>query len=123
MCFDIPTIPGSNIEVHDAKVTIGSFMFYVENLVLDPRFMVLKQYQTRYKLPATMSMFKQSATAGGQVVNVKSKPFGGSKDVEKLCKLSELPSGFMGKMLVYKSGAVRLKLGNTLYDVSTAFTR
>lgn len=32
--------------------------------------------------------------------------------------LEELPEGYMGKMLVYKSGAVKLKLGDILYDVS-----
>ncbi|CAA0836695.1 RNA polymerase III RPC4 [Striga hermonthica] len=37
---------------------------------------------------------------------------------EKGCKLEELPEGLMGKMLVYKSGAVKLKLGDVLYDVS-----
>ncbi|GFQ05069.1 DNA-directed RNA polymerase iii subunit rpc4 [Phtheirospermum japonicum] len=37
---------------------------------------------------------------------------------KKDCSLEELPEGYMGKMLVYKSGAVKLKLGNILYDVS-----
>ncbi|KAI4380795.1 hypothetical protein MLD38_006943 [Melastoma candidum] len=37
----------------------------------------------------------------------------------KVCCLSDLPAGFMGKMLVYKSGAIKLKLGTTLYDVSS----
>ncbi|KAL3000408.1 hypothetical protein AAZX31_09G210900 [Glycine max] len=32
--------------------------------------------------------------------------------------LEELPRGYMGKMLVYKSGAIKLKLGETLLDVS-----
>ncbi|XP_072059146.1 uncharacterized protein [Arachis hypogaea] len=36
----------------------------------------------------------------------------------KPCKLNELPPGLVGKMLVYKSGAIKLKLGSTLYDVS-----
>ncbi|CAI9092022.1 OLC1v1027158C5 [Oldenlandia corymbosa var. corymbosa] len=31
---------------------------------------------------------------------------------------SELPVGHMGKLLVYKSGAVKLKLGDILYDVT-----
>ncbi|CAA7060213.1 unnamed protein product [Microthlaspi erraticum] len=30
----------------------------------------------------------------------------------------DLPGGFMGKMLVYKSGAVKMKFGDLLYDVS-----
>lgn len=32
--------------------------------------------------------------------------------------LEDLPAGYMGKMLVYKSGAIKLKLGDILYDVS-----
>ncbi|KAL6541722.1 hypothetical protein OROGR_011208 [Orobanche gracilis] len=34
------------------------------------------------------------------------------------CSLEDLPEGYMGKMLVYKSGAVKLKLGDLVYDVS-----
>lgn len=37
---------------------------------------------------------------------------------KKGCGLEELPGGYMGKMLVYKSGTIKLKLGETLYDVS-----
>lgn len=36
----------------------------------------------------------------------------------KACSLQELPAGNIGKMLVYKSGAVKLKLGDILYNVS-----
>lgn len=32
--------------------------------------------------------------------------------------LEDLPAGYMGKMLVYKSGAIKLKLGDILYDAS-----
>ncbi|KOM26836.1 hypothetical protein LR48_Vigan325s000800 [Vigna angularis] len=71
------------------------------------------------KLPSKLPMVIQSSTDGGKDVNAKAKPPGGSKKVEKLCELKDLPSGFMGKMLVYKSGKIKLKLGNTLYDVSS----
>ncbi|XP_060213052.1 uncharacterized protein LOC132640473 isoform X2 [Lycium barbarum] len=37
---------------------------------------------------------------------------------KKACGLQELPAGNMGKMLVYKSGKIKLKLGDILYDVS-----
>lgn len=74
-------------------------------------------------LPQTLPMIKQPATAGGQDVNENTKRPGGKKDAGKPCKLNDLPSGLMGKMLVYKSGAIKLKLGNTLYDVSIAFIR
>lgn len=50
------------------------------------------------QLPAILPMAKHSATP-----NVS---------------LDELPAGLMGKMQVYKSGAIKLKLGDTLYDVS-----
>lgn len=40
----------------------------------------------------------------------------------KVCSLQELPAGSMGKMLVYKSGAIKLKLGDILYDVSHIFS-
>ncbi|KAF8370131.1 hypothetical protein HHK36_031826 [Tetracentron sinense] len=39
--------------------------------------------------------------------------------LEKACSLDKLPPGFMGKMLVYKSGAIKLKLGDIRYDVSS----
>lgn len=35
------------------------------------------------------------------------------------CSLDDLPAGFMGKMLVYKSGAIKMKLGDAIFDVST----
>nr|CAB3446701.1 unnamed protein product [Digitaria exilis] len=34
------------------------------------------------------------------------------------CGLKELPGGFMGKILVYKSGKVKMTLGDVLFDVS-----
>ncbi|XP_030533933.1 uncharacterized protein LOC115743330 isoform X2 [Rhodamnia argentea] len=37
---------------------------------------------------------------------------------ERGCSLEDLPGGYMGKLVVYKSGAVKLKLGEMLYDVS-----
>ncbi|PKA64848.1 hypothetical protein AXF42_Ash011450 [Apostasia shenzhenica] len=40
-------------------------------------------------------------------------------DASKMAtKLKDLPAGFMGKLLVYKSGKVKMKLGDVLYDVT-----
>ncbi|MFS7991246.1 putative DNA-directed RNA polymerase III subunit RPC4 [Helianthus anomalus] len=67
------------------------------------------------QLPTTLPVPKQSVETNGEG---SSKP---SKDKEPLSKgsnLKELPAGLMGKMLVYKSGAVKLKLGDHLYNVS-----
>ncbi|ESW26588.1 hypothetical protein PHAVU_003G132000 [Phaseolus vulgaris] len=69
------------------------------------------------KLPSKLPII--STADGGKDVNAKSKPPVGTKKGERLCELKDLPSGFMGKMLVYKSGKIKLKLGNTLYDVSS----
>lgn len=41
---------------------------------------------------------------------------------KKIEHLEDLPAGYMGKMLVYKSGAIKLKLGDILYDVSAGST-
>ncbi|CAN1264099.1 hypothetical protein LINPERPRIM_LOCUS11825 [Linum perenne] len=62
------------------------------------------------QLPTTMPVLKTSSTAVKG--NTASRSKGGG------CKLEELPGGYMGKMLVYRSGAVKLKLGDTLYNVS-----
>ncbi|XP_044464879.1 uncharacterized protein LOC123195281 isoform X2 [Mangifera indica] len=70
------------------------------------------------QLPQTLPMKKRSTTGDGQDAAGSSKPHGHTRTMEKTCSLDELPAGFMGKMLVYKSGTVKLKLGETLYDVS-----
>jgi DNA-directed RNA polymerase III subunit RPC4 len=41
---------------------------------------------------------------------------------KKTVDLKALPEGYMGKLLVYKSGAVKMKLGEVLYDVSDSFS-
>lgn len=38
---------------------------------------------------------------------------------KKVCSLEELPAECSGKLLVYKSGVVKLKLGDILFDVSS----
>ncbi|XP_078437888.1 uncharacterized protein LOC144708441 [Wolffia australiana] len=38
--------------------------------------------------------------------------------VSKNSDLDDLPAGLMGKMLVYKSGAVKMKIGGVLFEVS-----
>ena len=35
--------------------------------------------------------------------------------------LNELPKGYLGKILVYKSGKVKMKIGDALFDVSSKF--
>ncbi|CAH9098022.1 unnamed protein product [Cuscuta europaea] len=72
--------------------------------------------------------FKLPSAKGKEVVEAPTSAKGKEKvenqtadqrsSTDKGCSLNELPSGHMGKMLVYKSGAVKMKLGDILYDVS-----
>lgn len=75
-----------------------------------------------FQLPANLPVIKRLASTKGKE---KAENLGSSERfgaLKKGCQLEELPGGFMGKMLVYKSGAVKLKLGETLYDVSHTST-
>ncbi|XP_024980485.1 DNA-directed RNA polymerase III subunit RPC4-like [Cynara cardunculus var. scolymus] len=69
------------------------------------------------QLPTSMPLPKQAAKTEGGEAATSSKPSKPTGPGPKACSLKELPSGFMGKMLVYKSGAVKLKLGDHLYNV------
>lgn len=71
------------------------------------------------QLPPIMPLMKRSAnTAAGQEATGSSAAPVVAQATHKACALHELPAGFMGKMLVYRSGAIKLKIGDTLYDVS-----
>ncbi|KAM7272686.1 hypothetical protein ACFE04_027349 [Oxalis oulophora] len=65
-----------------------------------------------FQFPESLPFSKQPATASR-----KGKEKAGSSS-KRVGSLEELSKGSMGKMLVYKSGAVKLKLGETLFDVS-----
>ncbi|KAF5183032.1 Dna-directed rna polymerase iii subunit rpc4 protein, partial [Thalictrum thalictroides] len=69
------------------------------------------------QLPASLP-FEKPAPVETNEIPKDSKPSRPMRRPEKGCSLEELPPGFMGKMLVYKSGAVKLKLGDTIYDIS-----
>ncbi|XP_075492920.1 uncharacterized protein LOC142530896 isoform X1 [Primulina tabacum] len=59
-----------------------------------------------------------SACAKGKGIYWSPTNQGSGYDSRKKISLEELPKGYMGKMLVYKSGTVKLKLGDIQYDVS-----
>ncbi|KAK4256340.1 hypothetical protein QN277_009220 [Acacia crassicarpa] len=65
-----------------------------------------------FQFPA-LPFVKQSASVKG-----KEKVGTSSEASIKGRNLEDLSGGYMGKMLVYKSGAVKLKLGENLFDVS-----
>ncbi|KAG1328237.1 hypothetical protein COCNU_01G021710 [Cocos nucifera] len=57
-----------------------------------------------FQLPQSLPFVKLPAVAG--------------RRKEKGSGLHELPAGYVGRMMVYKSGKVKMKLGETLFDVS-----
>ncbi|KAG7954997.1 hypothetical protein I3843_11G049200 [Carya illinoinensis] len=71
-----------------------------------------------FKLPPSLPLLKRSTSRKGKekVETDSSLDSGGVS--KKGCSLEELPGGYLGKMLVYRSGAIKLKLGDTLYDVT-----
>ena len=70
------------------------------------------------QLPPTLPLFKRSTSAKGKEKVGSSTPSEKVGAAKKGGGLEELSEGYMGKMLVYKSGAVKFKLGDALYDVS-----
>ncbi|KAJ4836519.1 hypothetical protein Tsubulata_047271 [Turnera subulata] len=78
---------------------------------IEPRMLFLQ-------LPLNLPGIKRSVAADSRSAQESSTASGTAGAAEKPCRLDQLPDGFMGKMLVYKSGAVKLKLGDVLYDVS-----
>ncbi|KAG5249153.1 DNA-directed RNA polymerase III [Salix suchowensis] len=76
-----------------------------------------------FQVPEKLPFLKRSASAKGKE-NAKGKekaemPMPSeSKSASRKTSFEELPRGYMGKMLVYRSGAIKLKLGDALYDVS-----
>lgn len=71
-----------------------------------------------FQLPSLPLAKRSASTKGNEKADGSTTPPRRKGDSEKGCSLEDLPAGFMGKMLVYKSGAVRMKLGDTLFDVS-----
>ncbi|GER57665.1 DNA-directed RNA polymerase III RPC4 family protein [Striga asiatica] len=72
-----------------------------------------------FQLPSSMPMLNKPAYDEVKGPENNGKPVKGKAPSRNPCSLESLPAGHMGKMLVYKSGAVKLKLGETLYDVSS----
>ncbi|PON53135.1 DNA-directed RNA polymerase III subunit RPC [Trema orientale] len=71
-----------------------------------------------FQLPPILPLVKRSASIKGKEKIGSSTSSQNPSASSKGHKLEELPEGHVGKMLVYKSGAVKLKLGDILYDVS-----
>ncbi|KAK4431666.1 DNA-directed RNA polymerase III subunit RPC4 [Sesamum alatum] len=100
------------------------FFQFPPNLPLGRRQTDTNKRETANDLKALESGGFSAASKGKEIVGNGPRVSGistgsiGGHPSSKGCSLEELPEGCMGKMLVYKSGAVKLKLGDILYDVS-----
>lgn len=77
--------------------------------------------RAKYKAIAGSSTPRGIASRKGKEIDIANGLTSSSTDENtsnKACSLENLQAGYMGKMLVYKSGAVKLKIGDILYDVS-----
>lgn len=71
-----------------------------------------------FQMPAKLPHIKRSPSAKGKEKVGSSKPSEHKSGLNNFSSVKELSAGHIGKMLVYKSGAVKLKIGDVLYDVS-----
>ncbi|KAI9160511.1 hypothetical protein LWI28_008810 [Acer negundo] len=70
-----------------------------------------------FQFPANLPLNKRPASIRGKEKVESSSTSSGRVGAPK-AGLNGLSGGYMGKLLVYQSGAIKLKLGDTLYDVS-----
>ncbi|KAG0540495.1 hypothetical protein BDA96_03G414000 [Sorghum bicolor] len=73
-----------------------------------------KERMFLFQLPKSLPLPKR--TSSTSIVERQGKPTG--KEVKEGCNLQQLPQGYLGKMLVYKSGKIKMKLGDVMFDVS-----
>lgn len=59
-----------------------------------------------------------AAVKGKEIMSSPSMPLERGNASKMRCGLEGLPGGYMGKMLVYKSGGIKWKLGDVIYDIS-----
>ncbi|PAN06190.1 hypothetical protein PAHAL_1G245200 [Panicum hallii] len=75
-----------------------------------------------FQFPKTLPLPRQADADADTNMNMSAKSMGDNRK-RRLgsihgCGLKELPGGFMGKILVFKSGKVKMTLGDVLFDVS-----
>lgn len=79
------------------------------------------QFPTSLPLPRETDPAAETET--NTIVNANTKSMGNYRkrmlDSVNACGLKELPGDLMGKILVYKSGKVKMTLGDVLFDVSS----
>lgn len=78
----------------------------------------VKSGKGKGKEKVTVDRVAKSNAINGKEIAGSSMDLMSGHPLTKDTSFEELPEGYMGKMLVYRSGAVKLKLGEVVYDVS-----
>ncbi|KAL5569877.1 hypothetical protein UlMin_026452 [Ulmus minor] len=100
----------TNVEYHEDSTADASELGLTEEKK-EPQMML-------FQLPSTLPFFKRAASTKGK------EKVGSSTVSESISSSTEggkpedLSGGYMGKIQVYESGKVKLKLGDVLFDVS-----
>ncbi|KAG2660620.1 DNA-directed RNA polymerase III subunit RPC4-like isoform X5 [Panicum virgatum] len=71
-----------------------------------------KERMFLFQLPKSLPLPRRSSN----IVERKGRATG--EEVKEGSNLQQLPQGYLGKMLVYKSGKVKMKLGDVMFDVN-----
>jgi DNA-directed RNA polymerase III subunit RPC4 len=89
--------------------------------------MVNKPQLLFFQFPASLPFLQSESVAEAdmdtseddEADDSKSKGNYKKRSLESICgsRLKDLPGGLMGKILVYKSGKVKMRLGDALFDV------
>ncbi|KAL8160901.1 hypothetical protein V2J09_012390 [Rumex salicifolius] len=101
-----PVVPKTEVVDDAESFEAKELMRRFNDEFSEPRLML-------FQLPRTvpLSAVKQDDASS-------SNPPNPGPSVNKCGLLKDLPEGLMGKLLVYNSGKVKLKLGDALYDVN-----
>jgi DNA-directed RNA polymerase III subunit RPC4 len=70
-----------------------------------------KERMFLFQLPKTLPLPRRPS-----IVETKGKAT--SRELKEGSNLQQLPQGHLGKMLVYKSGKIKMKIGDIMFDVS-----
>ncbi|CAN6272817.1 unnamed protein product [Urochloa humidicola] len=98
----------------DSKLSAAEELGLMERV--DAPQLLFFQFPTTLPLPRQADQVAETET--DTHVNAKSMGDNRKRRLESIHGLKELPGGFMGKILVYKSGKVKMTLGDVLFDVS-----
>lgn len=111
----------SSIRAQDGELTAAEELGLMDRM--DEPQLLFFQLPAFLPLPRQAESVVEADTDNNEDVNTegtKSKESGRKRRHQSIhgCKLKELPGGLMGKILVYKSGKVKMRLGDALFDVS-----